>query len=65
MSQKNDDGKKTGRLLSLRLPPDLEEAVEKAEKRLGLSKTDIACLAIERGLKELQAQISAPVTAAS
>ncbi len=62
MSQNENDGRKEGKPLSLRLPPDLEESMAKAEKALGLSKSDIAGLAIEQGLNVLQKRRSTQET---
>jgi predicted DNA-binding protein len=61
MSEEKADDKRMGRPLSLRLSPELECEVSKAEAELGLSRSDIARLAIERGLKVLRTQLRAPV----
>jgi predicted DNA-binding protein len=63
MSEEKADDKRMGRPLSLRLSAELEEDVAKAEAELGLSRSDIARLAIERGLKVLRTQLTAPVLA--
>jgi predicted DNA-binding protein len=63
MSDKASDEKRLGRPLSLRLSPELEEEVAKAETELGLSRSDIARLAIERGLKILKTQLTTQVGA--
>lgn len=63
MSDKNADDRRRGKPISLRLSPELEDEFAKASAELGLSKSDIARLAIERGLKVLIAQLKQPVAA--
>lgn len=61
MAKKKDP---TSKPTSLRLGEDLDKALDEAARSTGLSKSDLARLAIERGLPVLRRQLTQPVEAA-
>lgn len=64
MPKKTHHPKDSNLPLSLRLDPELSKKVAEASEKTKLSRSDVARLAMDRGLKILVDQLTQPLAAA-